>query len=50
MREVFYRASPLPDPYTDLLVRVVVKFHPAGEVVTAHFIREPNREEARRWP
>lgn len=38
MRELFYRVSPLPEPYTDLLVRVVVKFYAAGEVVTAHFI------------
>ncbi|MDP9363214.1 MAG: hypothetical protein M3Q10_03095 [Chloroflexota bacterium] len=50
MREVFYRASPLPYPYTDLLVRVVVKFYAAGEVTTAHFIGEPHREETRKWP
>lgn len=50
LREVYYRASPLPNPFPDLLVRVVVKFYEAGEVVTAHFIREPHKQARRKWP
>jgi hypothetical protein len=50
LREVYYRASSLRDPFADLLVRVVVKFYEAGEVVTAHFIREPHKQERRKWP
>ena len=49
-REVFYRPSPLPEPFGGLYVRVVVEFRAAGEVVTAHLIVEPHRKETRKWP
>lgn len=49
-REVFYRPSPLPDPWDGLLVRVVVAFGALGHVVTAHLIKTPHREERPRWP
>ena len=50
LREVYYRAAPLPYPFANLLVRVVVKFYEAGEVVTAHFIQEPHKQERHKWP
>ena len=48
--ELFYRPSPLPPPWSRLLIRVVVRFGVNGEVVTAHVIPKAHREEVRRWP
>lgn len=50
LRDVYYHSANLPSPFTGLLVRVVVHFYAAGEVVTAHFTREPHHQERRRWP
>ena len=49
-REVFYRPFPLPHPSGRLLVRVVVRFGPIGEVITTHLIPKPHRKEQRKWP
>ena len=56
-REAFYARSPLPRPFSRVYVKVVVEFHhvgpglpPQGEVITSHFVDQPNPKEQRLWP